>query len=292
MRNILAPLLVALPFLAAAEAPAAPVTIDNTTIVDGSDGTSYGSVGADFQTPSVAISGTQNSGGYALTLAYTTTFDGLASSGDVSTYYPDIFLRAPASSGNAQAFGYAVSLGDEDDNGGTAPGFYTPDHIATSQSIWSGRGGYNYGAAYTPMGGASYAAPVVMLAGAEIAGTSVTSTTTDTHHKLDGSELYTMQVTISGLSAAIAASFSGGLDAFWGTGDCANGAFLATDAASPFFVAVPEPADLVPAVFGLVVFVALRRRRIRPFPAQGEGLPGYGGVSDRKEALSKGLACA
>jgi hypothetical protein len=85
-----------------------------------------------------------------------------------------------------------------------------------------------------------------------------------------------MRVTISGLSAAIVASFAHGLDAFWGTGDCANGAFLASDAVSPFFVAVPEPSGLVPAAIGLAAFVAMRRRRIRPFPAQGEGLPDCG----------------
>jgi hypothetical protein len=269
MRTILPPLLVALPFFVMGAARAAVVTIDNATIVLGSDGRSYASVGGKFQTASVAISGTQNSGSYALTLAYTTTFDGLASSGDDNIYYPDIFLRTPASSANTQAFGYAVALGDEDSNGGQAAGFYAPDHIATSQSIWSGRNLETFGAAYALQpGGPAYAAPVVMLTGGEIAGTSVTTTTTDTHHMLAGYELYTMQVKISGLSAAIAASFGGGLDAFWGTGDCANGAFLATDGASPFFVAVPEPGSLFYAGISLGIIISLRRRT-RPFPDRG-----------------------
>jgi hypothetical protein len=273
MRHILPPLLVALPFLITGAARAAPVTIDNTTTVTGSDGLSYSAVGGDFQTTSVAISGTKQNGSYALTLAYTTTFNGLASSGNINTYYPDIFLRPPASAENAQAFSYAVSLGDEGDNGGQPAGFYAPDHVATSQSIWSGRAGYIYGATYTPQpGGPSYGAPVVMLTGTEFAGTSVTATTSDTHDALGGHELYTLRVTISGLSAAVAASFSQGLDAFWGTGDCANGAFLADDTASPFFITVPEPAEIFPAATILALFCGLCRR-IRPFPKPGTPPP-------------------
>ncbi len=263
MRHILPLLLAASALLSPRLAAAGAVELSNTTTITGSDGQATSFVGEDFQTTGVALSTTRQGSGYALTLAYTTTFSGLATSGDVSTAYPDIFLRAPEAGYGTQPFTYAVALGDETQNGGQPAGFYTPASVATSQSIWSGRSGYIYGAAYgATAGGPDYAAPVVMLSGQKIGGTGVTSTTVDTHMTYNGLELYSLDVTISGLGAALATTLGKGFDAFWGTGDCANGAFLATYSGDgTLFKQIPEPGTLPVALSGLAVLVLTRRRR-------------------------------
>jgi len=255
MRNRF-PLAAAAALLWTGYAHAGPLQATNTTTVMGSDGQSYGSLGADFSTTGLAVSSTSHGGSYALTLAYTTTFNGLFSSGDINTYYPDIFLRVPGADQPNAAYNLAIALGDEGANGGQAAGLYTPGSIASSQSIWSGRSGYLYGAGFQSQTGSSIeSAPVVMLSGSQIFGTHVASKLVDTNTQANGAEIYKFVVTISGVSAALAATFDHGFDAFWGTGDCGNGAFVAKFAANPFVTQVPEPSSTSLALLGLLLTV-------------------------------------
>jgi len=250
--------------LACRPAHAAPITLENTTQVIGSDGKDYSAVGANFTTLSVAIAGSEIGGVSTLTLAYSTTFSGMDASGDVTTTFPDVFLRTPGAGYSAAPFTYAIALGDEGANGGRQAGFYVPGTVATSADLWGRRGGYIYGASYTQAGsGAQFAAPVVMTSGRLVSGTSVTSRLLDTGTEYGGEELYSLDITLAGLSPTIAASLSAGFDAFWGTGDCANGAFLATTTGSstPLFQPVAEPPSLWLAALGLIIVVASGRRR-------------------------------
>jgi sugar/nucleoside kinase (ribokinase family) len=61
------------------------------------------------------------------------------------------------------------------------------------------------------------------------------------------------------LTPAQAALFATGMDVFWGTGDCANGAFLAQLSALP----MPEPCSFAVLVSGLF-YVAVRRAASAP----------------------------
>jgi hypothetical protein len=261
MRNISLRLLAALPLLSPAAALAGPVQLSNSTSVLGSDGTSYASIGADFQTIGVTISTVQQGATEALTLTYATTFDGSYQAGADPVSYADMFLRLPGAGYSAQPFTYAISLGDEAANGGIAAGLYTPGQVATSQDIWSGRSGYIYGAGYSAYaGGPAFAAPVVLRSGTEVAGVSVSSQQTDTHTQFDGQDVYDLSVTISGIDATLAARFAAGYDVFWGTADCSNGAFLASNIGTgEFLIPVSEPSSVGLATVGVGLILAARR---------------------------------
>jgi len=245
--------------LVCAVAHAAPIDISNTTVVDGSDGHDYTAVSPNFDTTRLGLTGGSAPTGFTLSLDYTTTFNGSATIGGVTANYADIFLRAPDAGYSSAPFTYAISLGDQAANGGQAAGLYSPKTVATSQSIWASRTGYVYGMAYSATTtSTNYAAPVVMTSGTEVAGTSVATVLTDTGKKLAGQELYTLDVTLSGLSWAMADTLEKGFDIFWGTADCANGAFLATDT-SPLFK-LPEPPAAPFAAMGWLMVVLAKRR--------------------------------
>lgn len=253
--------------LIAGAVQAAPVDLANSTEVVGSDGQVYSSIGSDFATSGLSMSLQAETGaGYALTLTYTTAFDGHASPGSVAISYPDIFLRLPESGYSTQPFTYALALGDQTRNGGMTAGFYTPQTVATSNDIWANRKRYIYGAGYQDAGDgavavAPLAAPVVMTAGAGVAGTALASRLTDTHTVSGGQEIYNLTVTVTGLSQAVAESLNQGFDAFWGTGDCANGSFLASVGGSVLMDAlVPEPAGWPLAALGCAAVLLFRRR--------------------------------
>jgi hypothetical protein len=260
MRHLSCLLMVLLLLCVSGTAMPAPITLVNTTAVIGSNGADYSQIGADFDTVSVGVSGSEQDGIATLNLAYSTTFPGVESSGDVTTYFPDVFLCVPDGGCAGGSFTYAIALGDEGANGGQPAGFYAPETIATSASIWGSRTGYIYGAKYRPSGSADqYTAPVVMMSGSVIAGTSVSSQVSDTGTLYNGQALYTLNIAVSGLGPALTATIGGGFDAFWGTGDCANGAFLASwPGSGTLFEPVPvgEPSSLWLAALGFVIVLA------------------------------------
>ena len=261
---------------AQAAAHAGTVIVQNTTDVvsynSGSGGGATGyfngsdigsSIGSNFSTSQLAVTTSALANGtYAVDLQYTTLFSGSETLGSSNIYYPDIFLRTPESGYSTAPFDYAISLGTETANGGLAAGFYSVSSYLTSQQVWSGRPGYVYGGQYTgssayqpgQAGYAGYNAPVVLTAGNLLSGASVT----------DGQSgsAYTVGVKLT-LTAAEAAGFVDGADIFWGTGDCANGGFLASlpsGTGSPTVGPIPEPAPLALMVVGLGSLLFVRRR--------------------------------
>ena len=260
-------------------AQAGTVTIQNTTdnvsyssdpnggpynfYNNGTSAVGPGAVGDTFTTSQLAFTTTQlTNGSYTLDLQYTTLFSGSETVGNATVYYPDIFLRnAPGGYSNA-GFNYAISLGDEAANGGLAAGLYATTSYLNSQQVWSSRPGFGYAGQYTnttayqpgQAGYTGYLAPTVLTGGTKVANVSVTNA-----QQAGGA--YVVDVSLT-LTAAQAAIFASGADVFWGTGDCANGSFLATLSAMGTPPAlVPEPATLALLAAGLLTIVQLRRRQ-------------------------------
>ncbi len=262
----------------ALHARASTVTIQNTTDVVaygtgssagptdyfGSSAVGSGPIGSNFGTSQLAYTTTLLANNlYSIDLQYTTLFSGYESLNGQQIYYPDIFLRSTESGYSNAPFNYAISLGDEKANGGLSAGFYSVSSYLTSQQVWSGRSGYVYGGQYTNSiayqpgtpGYSGYNAPVVLTAGTQLAGAAVTTG--------QSGSAYTVSAQIT-LTAAEAAGFIDGADVFWGTGDCANGAFLAevspTGGGSPTGV-VPEPAALLLVGVGVGCIGLVRRKQ-------------------------------
>lgn len=172
----------------------------------------------------------------------------------VAVRYADIFLGSVSAAGIPD-FGYAIALGYQAKNGGLAAGFYSATNDETSQAIWGSRAGFIYGGAYGQSaawqpGQSGYSAapsPTVLTTGTKLGGANVTD------QALTGGWYdLTAQIT---LTAAQAAYFDNGMDVFWGTGDCANGAFLAQLSGLP----MPEHCSFAVLASGL--FYLLVRRR-------------------------------
>ena len=259
-------------------AQAGTIVVQNTTDVvaynSGSGGGPTGyfngsdvgsSIGSNFATSQLAVTTSELSNGtYAVDLQYTTLFSGSETLGNSAIYYPDIFLRTSAAGYSNTAFNYAISLGTETANGGLAAGFYSVSSYLTSQQVWSGRPGYVYGGQYTgssayqpgQAGYAGYNAPVVLTGGNLLGAASVSTG--------QSGGAYTVGVQLT-LTAAEAAGFVDGADIFWGTGDCANGAFLASlgsGTGSPTGT-IPEPAPLALLVVGVGSLLLVRRPSLR-----------------------------
>jgi hypothetical protein len=219
-------------------------------------------IGAEFQTDSLTLQATAGAGGdVLLDLEYLTRFSGSEAVDGVSVTYADIFLgNATASATNGYV--YAISLGDETRNGGLEAGFYSVAADKMSQAIWGSRPGYVYGGAYGASaasmpgqtGYTAIAAPTVLTAGAHLAGVIITQTAI-------GAGWYTLDAHII-LTPAEAAYFGQGIDVFWGTGDCANGSFMAAFSALP----MPEPCTAALLASGLFYLLMRRRGRVRPAP--------------------------
>ncbi len=258
---------------AAGVAQADTVTIANTTDVvaySGGGPTDYyngnsavgGAIGSDFATSQLAVTtAAGTNGNYSVDLQYSTLFSGQEAVNSSTVYYPDIFLRSnPVGYSNA-GFNYAISLGNEGANGGVAAGFYQNPSYLNSQQIWSGRSGVTYGGQYTnstnfqpgQAGYQGYNAAAVVTGGTLLGGVHVT-----TGQKVGSNYIVDVQLT---LTAAEAAVFANGFDVFWGTGDCANGSFLARVAGmggGPSVV--PEPATFAVLAMGLLGLTFIRRR--------------------------------
>lgn len=268
-------------FVAAASAQAAATSItvanttDNVAYLSGPGGgpTDYFSGGTSnvgaapvdlaFATQQLAVSSIPLAGGgYVLDFRYTTLFSGSEVVSGAAVYYPDIFLRSNSAGYSAAPFDYAISLGDEEANGGLQAGFYAASSSMTSQQIWSGRPGFIYTGQYTDTasyqagqaGYVGYDAPTVLTGGTRLAGVSVGYMPQGTAYVVDASLT---------LNAAQAALFANSVDVFWGTGDCANGAFLATLQPLTGNVDVPEPATRLLFGAGLITLTAMRRRNVR-----------------------------
>ena len=260
------------------DAQADTVTVQNTTDVvaygTGSSGgpTNYygnsavgGPIGSNFATSSLAFTSTLlSNGNYSIDLQYTTLFSGNESLNGQQIYYPDIFLRSSEAGYSNAPFNYAISLGDETKNGGLSAGFYSVSSYLTSQQVWSGRPGYVYGGQYTSStayqpgqaGYAGYNAPVVLTGGNKLLDANIST------GQAGGAYTVSAQLT---LTAQEAAGFGDGFDVFWGTGDCANGAFLAefspTGNGGPTGSPVPEPAALALVGVGMGCIGLVRRKR-------------------------------
>ncbi len=279
MRNAVAFITLSVVSATALQAHATTTTVQNTTdVVAYIDGSSPGptnyygnsavgstSIGSNFETSQLAYTTTLlASGNYSIDLQYTTLFSGSETLNGQQIYYPDIFLRTPESGYSNASFNYAISLGDETANHGLAAGFYSVSSYLTSQQVWSGRSGFVYGGQYTnttayqpgTAGYAGYNAPVVLTSGNKLGGATVSST--------QSGSTYTVSAIIT-LTAAEAAGFIDGADVFWGTGDCANGSFLAdvspTGGGGPTGSPVPEPAALLLVGVGVGCIGLVRRKK-------------------------------
>ena len=186
-------------------------TVSNTTTVDGSDGNAYiapnNFIGAPYQTTSMTLTEI----GTSATINYYTAFSGTDSVNGYNVGYADIFFGGIGA-------GYAISLGDQTANGGVAQaGVYKVSSALSSQQIWGNRSGIIYGQAFNN-GETAY---TVVTAGTLLESVIVTD-------MLMANGQYDLSITFGNLPFdLVQAMEDGSLTAFWGTGDCANGAFMA-----------------------------------------------------------------
>lgn len=216
-------------------------------------------IGADFTTGSLTMQATAEGSGVVVDFQYLTQFPGTETFGGQIVSNADIFLNAGGGYG-APGFTYAISLGDQSQNGGVAAGFYSVAADATSQDIWSSRPAFIFGGAYGgshafqpgQSGYSATAAPTVLTAGQYLSAANITETSV-------GQGWFQLNAQIT-MTPAQAAMFADGIDVFWGTGDCANGAFLAEFSGLP----MPEPCSAALMISGL--FYLAVRRKLAPAP--------------------------
>jgi hypothetical protein len=208
-------------------------------------------IGPGFDTSVLTVSMSSSGRGTdILTFSYLTQFSGAETLDGMAIAAADLFLTPPGGGT------YGVSLGGQTSNGGLAPGFYEVQSSETSEQIWSGRPGYIYGGAIAPStsyqpgqaGFTDAAVPTVITSGRYMGAAAISTTS-------GGGGLYTWNISME-MSVAEAGMFDHGFDVFWGTADCANGAF---EANVPAF-AVAEPGSLPVFCAALGGLVVLRRR--------------------------------
>jgi hypothetical protein len=214
--------------------------------------------GHSFDTDRMVVSLTKNSGITTLDMKFYTTFNG----NDQTARYADIFLGNNTSTLTSQnSFGYAISVGDQAANGGlNSVGFYNVSALGaekTSEQIWQSKTSFIYGGEFLGTDGLLHDAPTVVTTTAS-AVSNFTASVTETSSG-DASFPYLVDVKLSALNTDFNALFSGGLSAFWGTGDCSNDAILAVIPYAPR--QVPEPLTLSLFSAGVIGIGAMRRRR-------------------------------
>jgi hypothetical protein len=239
-----------------AQSHATPVTyINNTDAVpytgsSATGGAPANSIGADFATPQVVV----NQSGDTISLQFSTDFPntGSINVAGQNAYAADIFLATGANAAaTPTAYNFAIVLGDQVANGGTATaGLYQVATAKTSQAVWSGRPGFIYGGQYALASNLSDAqlAPVAMMSGSPVSGWTVTQT-------WSGGIL---DVTLTAADAAALATLAGTDDLFWATADCDNGPIF--EEISLTGTNVPEPASITLFAAGLIGLFFLRRR--------------------------------
>ena len=211
-------------------------------------------IGTDFTTSSLTIQTTTAAAGVVVDFRYLTQFSGTETLNGQLINNADIFLNTGGGYGTP-GFTYAISLGDQSTNGGLKAGFYSVGADATSQDIWSSRPAFIFGGAYGSShtfqpgqpGYSANAAPTVLTAGQYLSGASISEISV-------GQGWYQLDAKIT-MTASQAAMFANGIDVFWGTGDCANGAFLADFSGLP----MPEPCSAAILISGLF-YLAVRRK--------------------------------
>jgi hypothetical protein len=278
-----------------APAHAGSITDTNVTAITAYDGASptpyfgganpyvaQGPIGTEFETASLTLSAVSTGAGIVLDLRYVTRFSGYEVLNGIAIANADIFLGNGGGSATSP-FGYAIALGDQAQNAGLAAGFYSVGQVETSQAIWQSRPQFVYGGAFGSSaamepGQAGYsaaAAPTVLTAGTRLGGAVITETEL-------ASGWYQLDAQIT-LTAAEAAYFGNGMDVFWGTGDCANGSFMADFSSLP----MPEPCSA--AMLAAGVFYMLMRRR-GGAPSDGFGVQRIAGRAHGANHIELGVA--
>jgi hypothetical protein len=199
-------------------------------------------IGSDFTTSTLTLQATPAaSGSVSISMTYLSQFSGTETVGGQTVAAADIFLQPAGTNG----FSYAIAMGAQAN--GLAAGFYTVLSDETSQQVWSARPGFIYGGAvasstaYLP-GQPGYSAmpmPTVLTAGTRLSGALITTVA-------EGQGWYAWNIAVT-LAAGDVAVFDHGFDIFWGTADCANGAFLVDVPPLP----VREPASTLTLVTAL-----------------------------------------
>jgi len=231
-RNVKMAVFGALGLILAGAANASPL-ITLPTSVQGSDGNAYSYIGTPFQTTGASFAIANGID----TLTFTTAFNGEDSVNGYEIGYASVFV------GNM-----AISLGGEGMNGGVGAGLYQTGSYLTSQNIWSQRSGIKYGLGYN-LNGHTYAAPTVLTGGNFVEGISVVS-----NPLTNG--FYAMSISFLDNAAFDKQLADNGL--FWGTGDCANGAVVAT---------IPEPSAILLflaslSILGLITKIPKTRNQL------------------------------
>jgi hypothetical protein len=186
-----------------------------------------------------------------ISMTYMSRFAGNETVGGQTVAAADIFLQPAGTNG----FSYSIAMGAQAN--GLAAGFYSVVSDETSQQVWSARPGFIYGGAvaastqYLPgqPGFSAMAMPTVLTAGTRLGAVQITTVA-------EGQGWYAWNIAVA-LAAGDVAVFDHGFDIFWGTADCANGAFLVNVTSLPII----EPASYLTLIMAVTCLSLYRLKQ-------------------------------